>query len=423
MEEEGPPQVVTPEGALPTEGLPRSGVNDLLVDSRRAVWLATDGAGAVRWQEGRWTVFRQREGLPSREVETLALDPTGRLWAGTRNGVAVFDGTRFERRSLADLGSSDDAWVRRLLPTAVGLWVDTSGGALLVTPRGLASLPRKFEMQAVAVRDRAAWILSGEGLYLWDGSNCELALPVEATPVDQYGLRDLAVAPDGAVWVATTEGLIRWEGAGREGTLPLAEGSANWWEARMPALPLVEKAPSAERSSHPGVARLQDLGLLSEAAEEDLEEALQEWAEEDADEQMLQELLVAHEGFHVGYKCGVGHFVDLATSLLRRKGLADLELAEDPGSIRLGLLGMSDPIPLTLTDGQRRIDFVVPVFAGMQAAVLGRLNRFLAEEGLGAQFVGRFDGTDNDFVLVPDRAAAEVMPLLEDFEVVEEPAG
>jgi len=72
-------------------GLPSGLVNDLALDSRGSLWIAT-GGGLVRVDAsggGKIEVFTTQEGLISNDVQTVAWDPAqDALWVGTGEGIS-----------------------------------------------------------------------------------------------------------------------------------------------------------------------------------------------------------------------------------------------------------------------------------------------------------------------------------------------
>ncbi len=55
------------------------------------VWFASVDGGISRFEQGKWTVYRVEDGLPSNNVNDLALDRYNRIWAATDKGVSYFD--------------------------------------------------------------------------------------------------------------------------------------------------------------------------------------------------------------------------------------------------------------------------------------------------------------------------------------------
>ena len=60
-----------------------------------AVWVATDGGGVSRYQDGAWTHFGVAQGLPSDQVEDVEVDRYLRVWIATAGGVAYYDQDRW----------------------------------------------------------------------------------------------------------------------------------------------------------------------------------------------------------------------------------------------------------------------------------------------------------------------------------------
>ncbi|MEX2301623.1 MAG: hypothetical protein WD733_11835 [Bryobacterales bacterium] len=67
-----------------------------LAGDESAVWIGTLGEGLLRWSAGRLQRFGEDDGLPDRQILSLALQGN-RLYAGTPLGVAEFLDGRFER--------------------------------------------------------------------------------------------------------------------------------------------------------------------------------------------------------------------------------------------------------------------------------------------------------------------------------------
>jgi signal transduction histidine kinase len=61
-------------------------ITALAVDDSGALWIGTKTDGLTRYSGGAFTAFRQ-EGLPN-DIDSILADGQGRLWMGTRHGVA-----------------------------------------------------------------------------------------------------------------------------------------------------------------------------------------------------------------------------------------------------------------------------------------------------------------------------------------------
>ncbi|HEX5082845.1 MAG TPA: two-component regulator propeller domain-containing protein, partial [Blastocatellia bacterium] len=65
-------------------------VNSLLLDSRNALWIGTEGTGVYRIYEGKVVRFRSADGLSSDSVQCFFEDREGNLWLATPEGIDCF---------------------------------------------------------------------------------------------------------------------------------------------------------------------------------------------------------------------------------------------------------------------------------------------------------------------------------------------
>jgi hypothetical protein len=61
------------------------------------VWIATSDGGISRFTGGKWVSYHRADGLPSEDVQALAIDRYQRIWAATLGGVVYFDGEHWIR--------------------------------------------------------------------------------------------------------------------------------------------------------------------------------------------------------------------------------------------------------------------------------------------------------------------------------------
>jgi diguanylate cyclase (GGDEF)-like protein len=117
------------------------GLRDTLVrsvDGHEEQWVATRQAGIWRWRDGRWTAFRPAAAHGQWGAGRLLeqVDARGRswLWANTNQGLARFDGERWELFGR-DAGVPDDLLIGlQLLPDAQGrpvLWMGSSSAGIV----------------------------------------------------------------------------------------------------------------------------------------------------------------------------------------------------------------------------------------------------------------------------------------------------
>ena len=74
----------------------------LLVDDDGTIWAGTWGGGLARFDGKSWTNYTVADGLPANHVFSLYQDPTGQIWVGTSNGMALKQDKGFKILSTQD---------------------------------------------------------------------------------------------------------------------------------------------------------------------------------------------------------------------------------------------------------------------------------------------------------------------------------
>jgi hypothetical protein len=70
----------------------------MVVDHDGTVWCGTWGGGLARFDGTKWRNYTMSDGLPGNLIFMLHRDPTGKLWIGTNNGVAVVEGDKIDKK-------------------------------------------------------------------------------------------------------------------------------------------------------------------------------------------------------------------------------------------------------------------------------------------------------------------------------------
>ncbi len=232
-------------------------VTDMAFDQEGHLWAATLN-GVLRWdlEDQSRTEYGVDDGLPSKNVQCIAVAPDGSVWLGTRSaGVSRFDPSAVSRQGgevwatyTAEDGLVDD----RVQDIAVGrdgtLWFATYGGVsrfdsspgsgerrarwtTYTTANGLAG---DRVLSAAVHPDGSLWFGTfGSGVSRFDPSpTCgQGGEEVWATYTTADGLADdrvraIAVAPHGALWFATFGGGISRYDSGSWITYTTADGLA-----------------------------------------------------------------------------------------------------------------------------------------------------------------------------------------------------
>ena len=213
-------------------GCPSNWVNSILQASDGALWFATRGGGVVRFKDSTWTVYSRAEGLPGTEalalIESTVMGEPASVFAGTADGLARFDGSRFVSMGFPTASRSNR--VTSLFEMKEGpastLWVGTREGILrfrsgqwtifsVPVPRTPANNPvRGFALTtALDGHPRLIAALAYGGLLRFDASTWR---PWPLIRSDVGALQTLLVTRGAkgaeSLWVGAQRRLLRIEG-------------------------------------------------------------------------------------------------------------------------------------------------------------------------------------------------------------------
>src|SRR5579859_2363436 len=121
------------ENFTTANGLPNDHVFCVLVDGNR-IWAGTEN-GLGLFENGAWRIFRPADGLANQAVLSLALDQrTGDLWAGTMGGLSRISAGRIDTFTQLNSGLSNDV-VYGVSVEGENVWVATAAGACRLNTR------------------------------------------------------------------------------------------------------------------------------------------------------------------------------------------------------------------------------------------------------------------------------------------------
>jgi hypothetical protein len=179
-----------------------------LAGDESSTWIGTLDQGLLQWQAGRLQRFGENEGLPDRQVLSLALEGN-RLFAGTPLGVAEFRDGRFERELAAGF------FANSLLIGSKSLLVGTLDEGVVEIPLE-AARPRGPRLESGGVGDLegvAVWrliaaggvryALAADGLYRLDAKAGEPRQVLEraGAVLTDRNISALNVDSAGRLWV------------------------------------------------------------------------------------------------------------------------------------------------------------------------------------------------------------------------------
>ncbi len=217
------------ENFTTANGLPDDHVFAVLVDGDR-VWAGTEN-GLTVYENRIWKTYTTADGLAHRAVLSLALDKrTGDVWAGTMGGLSRVSAGRIDTFTQLNSGLSNDV-VYGVSVEGENVWVATAAGVCRFNTRtGEWSLynERNTPMTEIwaygvsAAADKVYFAVWGSGLLelnrktgVWDkyddpdGENETVLLK------DQGLIHEITTSVsyiDGVVWVATYFGVSHYDG-------------------------------------------------------------------------------------------------------------------------------------------------------------------------------------------------------------------
>jgi signal transduction histidine kinase/CheY-like chemotaxis protein/streptogramin lyase len=190
-----------------------------LAYAAQSLWIGTNQHGICRRSEDGTLVRYQAHpndprSLPDNTIYSLLADPQGRVWVGTSNGVARWDGDGFTRIAPALLSGKS---VFRLTREPDGtVWAGTEGGLFRIgADDQVHPAPWKLSADvraATVIHDRNGgyWLGTADGLYRGDASAARLLAGDAGSGflTARSGVLDMLQDHEGGLWVAMlTQGL------------------------------------------------------------------------------------------------------------------------------------------------------------------------------------------------------------------------
>lgn len=212
-------------------GLPDNHVFNVCVDGNR-VWAATEN-GLGLYENGKWTVYRPKDGLAHRAVLNVATDKrTGDVWVATMGGLNRFSAGRFDTFTQLTSGLANDV-VYGVSVEGDYVWAATAaGGSRLNTRTGEWTLFNErntpmFEIWTYGVHATASkvyYAVWGGGVLEYDvktqrwkdyndpDGETELVLYKDQGLIHEITTSVSYAEKDHILWVATYFGASRYDG-------------------------------------------------------------------------------------------------------------------------------------------------------------------------------------------------------------------
>lgn len=207
-------------------------------------------------------IFTTEEGLPQNQITALEASHDGRLWIATFNGIARFDGLRFE---IFDVSRHRTLASNRILAlhedSQHALWVATEKGDIqrfdgeaFETLTFIGEVPPEFSIHGfLPLRDRGLHVITNHGLAKITANAWQIVIPFPK-------LWGVAEDDDGTLWLAHRTGLTTWRDGAIVETL---ESGPYIWVKRGPAGSILASRKDFMIERWEGRQRVQEVKLLN----------------------------------------------------------------------------------------------------------------------------------------------------------------
>jgi signal transduction histidine kinase/ligand-binding sensor domain-containing protein len=157
---------------------PGGRASTVAADPSGAVWIGTRDRGLYRWQDGVYTLWRRDDGLASREIHAMLVSRNGDVWLGCTGPDIV---QRLHQGTLRTYQMPDGVRVIRAIAE------DTAGNIWIASSRGILA-----RIHGDTVTDETP-----------------------TTTGDPISIRCLHATPDGGVWIGYADESVGWWKDGR----------------------------------------------------------------------------------------------------------------------------------------------------------------------------------------------------------------
>jgi YVTN family beta-propeller protein len=207
--------------------IPAHFIQDIAVAPDGSVWVSVGGDGVLHFDGENWTTYTADDiGETLVDVQSVAVDAKGILWAGSLSSLIRFDGESWV--------AYEDSAVQTINDLAIKLdgtlWVcgfnNVYGYRVISSFDGTTWTDYSEEIEtgcpeSIAIgQDGVLWIRDNGGsrcgpfrVVRFDGKTATYFTEQDYGPVDyEMSGKPIAVGPDGAVWVGMAVGLLRFDG-------------------------------------------------------------------------------------------------------------------------------------------------------------------------------------------------------------------
>ena len=176
------------------------------------LWASSDTLGIYRYDGNEWSNFNQENSdIPSYNINKLAVDSSGMLWATFREGVFKFDGSNFVNYNNENSILPEEKPADITVDSKNNIWLTFNNNGLFKFNGeewvnynfDLCGLPDNRLSTIIAEKD-TLWIVSAAamGIFKYDGSDFERFYK-ENSGLPTNGVTCIAIDDAGNKWIGT----------------------------------------------------------------------------------------------------------------------------------------------------------------------------------------------------------------------------
>jgi len=183
-------------------------VGPIKLNNNGDLWFGTDDLGLYRYDSINWTNYTIKDGLSSHKINTIDIDPQGRVLAGSPNGINVIDGSEcihiMEGINIRLISCSNNGKI----------WASTSQGIFKIhsfSAWDSVSTENNFDAAYVhgieADDDGSLWVVSDKyTLFRYFNGAWKIVSTKNGLPSDS--VRYIKIDSKGLLWVTTNHPTI-----------------------------------------------------------------------------------------------------------------------------------------------------------------------------------------------------------------------
>ncbi|NLE01014.1 MAG: hypothetical protein GX640_14195 [Fibrobacter sp.] len=192
--------------------IPGSDVTCMAIDASGRVWIGGKNGVAVRGASA-FTSYTTEEGLPDNAVNTIAAAPDGSVWVGTDNGAAVFQNGAWKKYTTAE-GLPSDKINASVVDKKGAIWLGTSKGIAVYeggswTVHNMKKGMSWNDVKALAVdpRNGTIWAAVGDkDVNSYENGKWNTYMEI------QPGITSIMVDSQSRIWFGSETGLLKFNG-------------------------------------------------------------------------------------------------------------------------------------------------------------------------------------------------------------------